>query len=84
MKKHSAYQQKLIRNYYENREAITLQTLGEIVSELYLANNETKRTQLWRRAETALKNLGVDQAEAARIVKGHDLAALAKLVSREF
>ncbi len=84
MKKHSNYQQKLIQNYYQNREAITIQTLGEVVSELYLATTEAKRNQLWRRAETALRNLGSEQAEATRIIRARDLAALAKLVSREF
>ncbi len=84
MKRHSSYQQKLIKNYYENRTDIGIQTLSEVVSELYLASSDTRRSQLWRRAETALKNIKVEPAEAARIIRAKDLAALAKLVSREF
>ena len=57
MKKHSAYQQKLIRNYYKNREGIMVQSLGEIVSELWLAPDEFRRRQLWERAAKALRNL---------------------------
>lgn len=84
MKRPSTRQQKIIRNYYENRDAIMLQNLGEIVSELYLAGTETKRNQLWGRAENALTKLGIQPAEITRIVKGHDLGALAKIISREF
>ena len=84
MKQRHSYRDKIIRNYYENREALMLQSLGEIVSELYLASNEARRSQLWRRAETALRNLKITETEIARILHQHDLAALAKLISREF
>ena len=84
MKHRSTYRDKIIRNYYENRSHLMLQALGEIVSELYLASNDSRRAQLWRRAETALRNLEVSETEIARILQQHDLAALARLVSREF
>ena len=84
MKRRSTYRDKIIRNYYENRDSLMLQSLGEIVSELYLASNDTKRGQLWRRAETALRNLKIAETEIARILQQHDLGALAKVVSREF
>jgi hypothetical protein len=84
MKRRSTYRDKIIRNYYENRDSLMLQSLGEIVSELYLASNDTKRAQLWRRAETALRNLKVAEPEIARVIQQHDLGALAKVVSREF
>ena len=84
MKRRSTYRDKIIRNYYENRDGIMLQSLGEIVSELYLASNDARRAQLWRRAETALRNLKIAEAEMARIIQNRDLGALAKLVSREF
>src|SRR5262245_9572903 len=34
-KKFTKHQQKIIKNYYENREAISLQRLSELVTELY-------------------------------------------------
>ena len=37
MAERSKYQQKVIKNYYDNREAISLQRLSELVTELYLA-----------------------------------------------
>jgi hypothetical protein len=79
-----SYRDKIIRNYYENREDLMIQSLSEVVSELYLASAERARAQLWRRAETAMRNLKVAEPEIARIIQNHDLAALAKLVSREF
>jgi len=84
MKRRSTYRDKIIRNYYENRGNLMIQSLSEVVSELYLASNDRARAQLWRRAETAMRNLKVAEAEIARILQSHDLAALAKLVSREF
>lgn len=84
MKRRSTYREKMIRNYYENREDLMIQSLSEVVSELYLTSNDRARAQLWRRAETAMRNLKVAETEIARILQSHDLAALAKLVSREF
>ena len=84
MKRRGSYRDKLIRNYYENREDLMIQSLSEIVSELYLCSNDRARAGLWRRAETAMRNLKVAPIEASRIVQNHDLGALAKLVSREF
>ena len=37
MAERSKHQQKIIKNYYENRDAISLQRLSELVTELYLA-----------------------------------------------
>ena len=83
MKRRSTYREKMIRNYYENRDDLMIQSLSEVVSELYLASNDRARAALWRRAETAMRNLKVAEAEVARILQNHDLGALAKLVSRE-
>jgi hypothetical protein len=84
MKRRGSYRDQLIRNYYENREDLMIQSLSEIVSELYLASNDRARAALWRRAETAMRNLKVPPPEIARIVQNHDLSALAKFVSRKF
>jgi hypothetical protein len=79
-----SYRDKMIHNYYENRDDLMIQSLSEVVSELYLASNERARAGLWRRAETAMRNLKVAETEITRILQNHDLGALAKLVSREF
>ena len=84
MKKRSPYQQKIIRNYYQNRDAIMVQSLGEIVSELWLAPDKFKRRKLWDRAAKALKTLGVKETEIRRLVDTQDEKALAKFVSEKF
>ena len=84
MKKHSAFQQDLIRNYYKNRDAIMVQSLSEIVSELWLAPDKYKRRRLWDRAARALRNLGVKEEEIARLIESGDEKALARHISRKF
>ena len=37
MTERTRYQEKVIRNFYQNRDAIAVQRLQELVSDLYLA-----------------------------------------------
>ncbi|HWL95436.1 MAG TPA: hypothetical protein VNT79_18100 [Phycisphaerae bacterium] len=68
MADHTPHQRKIIDRYYENRDGIMLGKLSELVSELYLAETDKKREQLWKRVETAMKNLKVRDAIAAKIL----------------
>jgi hypothetical protein len=81
MAKRSGYQQRVIRNYYENRDAIMLQKLGEMVTELYLAEGK-KRARLWERAAAALGNLGVPQPQVEHLVASDNPALLAERVKQ--
>jgi len=58
MAKHSRYQTRVIQNYYKNREAISLQRLQELVTELYLAEGK-KREKQWEMIAGHLEKLGV-------------------------
>ena len=60
-KKYSKHQQKIIKNYYENREAISLQRLSELVTELYLAEGKAREKQ-WKYIIGALEKLGLPEA----------------------
>lgn len=72
-------QKKIVDRYYQNRDTISANRLGELVSELYLALGDEKKTaRLWKQAATALKNLGVSPAEITRLTDNADLEALAK------
>ncbi len=77
MAEYSKYQQKIIRNYYEHRETIALQKLGELVTELYLAETDKKKDQLWARVETQMKALGVGPKLIEHLLKRRDPALLA-------
>ncbi len=79
--KRSAYQQQVIRNYYRNRDTIAVQRLGELVTDLYLAEG-TARERLWQRVAAALQNLEVPQKQIDHIVQSNDPALLARHVER--
>ena len=49
-REYSKYQQKVIRNYYDNRDQIDEGKLSELVTNLYLAESEKKKTKLWDQA----------------------------------
>ncbi len=75
----SKHQQKIIKNYYQNREAIGLQRLSELVSELYLAEGKARQRQ-WKHIATALEKLKVSATRIDHLVKKDDPALLAKLL----
>lgn len=78
-KKYSKHQQRIIKNYYENREAISLQRLSELVTELYLAEGKARERQ-WKYIITALEKLGLPEARIEHLRKKDDPRLLAQLV----
>ena len=79
MPQRSKHQQKVIKNYYENREAISLQRLGELVTELYLAEGKNRERQ-WNYIRGALEKLKISPKRIETLVKQDDPAMVAKLV----
>jgi hypothetical protein len=77
--KFTKHQQKIIRNYYENREAISLQRLSELVTELYLAEGKGRERQ-WKYIIGALEKLGLAKSRIEHLRKKDDPRLLAKLV----
>ena len=78
------HQKGIVRRYYDNKDNVALQTLTEIVSELYLCTDQKKAERLWKKAQTALANAGVPAPKAEKTVADKDLKALAKLVEQIF
>jgi hypothetical protein len=80
MAKHerSEYQHRLISGYYDNLDAIMLRKLSELVTELYLADSDAKRSRLWQRAHKAMLNLKIPPAIVDHIMKKKDIEILAK------
>ena len=76
---HSKHQQRIIKNYYENRGAISLQRLGELVTDLYLAEGKA-RSAKWKQAVAALEKLGVAPQRIALLREKDNPAMLAKVV----
>lgn len=79
MPERSKYQQKIIRNYYDNMDAISLQKLGEHITELYLAEGKARETR-WKHIVTALEKLKVPASRIEHLRKQDDPALLAKLL----
>jgi len=77
-REYSQYQKAVIGGYYNNLEAIMLQKLSELVTDLYLAETQTKREQLWQRAHKAMVQLKVPQPIIDHIMKTRKVEILAK------
>jgi hypothetical protein len=75
---YSHYQKDVISSYYNNLDTIMLGKLGELVTELYLADTKTKKNQLWQRAHKAMVKLKVPPAIIDHIMKKEDVEILAK------
>lgn len=81
MAERSKYQQNIIRNYYDNRENISLQRAQEIVTELYLSEGK-KREKYWKSLEGHLLKLNVKQQTIDHLIAQNDPMQVAKLVEK--
>jgi len=81
MAKRSAYQQRVIRDYYENQDAILMQRLGELVTDLYLSEGKA-RAKLWERIAGTLEKLKVPPKQVQHIVQSDDPTLLANLLKQ--
>ena len=74
------HQKKIIDRYYDHRDEIMLTKLGEIVTDLYLADGDRKRDQLWKRVEKAMVQLKVKPSIRKHILTSRDVEVLARNV----
>ncbi len=81
MPERSKYQQKIIKNYYDNRETISLQRAQEIVTDLYLSEGK-KRLKYWKSLEGHLLKLDVKQQTIDHLIKQDDPQLAAQLVTK--
>jgi len=77
----SKYQQNVIRNYYENRETISLQRAQEIITELYLSEGK-KREKYWKSLEGHLLKLEVKQQVIDNLIAKDDPQMAAKFIEK--
>ena len=75
---YSQYQKDVISGYYNNLDTIMLGKLGELVTELYLADTQAKQNKLWQRAHKAMVKLKVAPAIIDHIMEKKDVEILAK------
>lgn len=79
MAKHSAHQQKIIGNYYKNRDALSFQRVQELVTDLYLSEGK-KRDKYWELLAGHLEKLGIKRERIDHLVGQDNPALIAKLV----
>ena len=81
MAKRTEYQQRAIKNYDDNRDAIMVQRLGELLTDLYLAEGKA-RARIWERAAASLEKLKVPPDQIKHIVGSDNPTLLANLYQR--
>lgn len=81
MPEYSKHQQNIIRNYYDNRETISLQRAQELVTELYLTDGK-KRQKHWKSLEGHLLKLSVKQETIDHLIQQDDPQLAAQLIQR--
>ena len=79
MPQRSRYQERIIKNYYDNREAIALQRVQELVTELYLAEGKA-RDKHWKNLASHLQKLGVAQVTIDHLLAQQNPELVAKVV----
>ena len=77
---YTRHQQGIIKRYYANQDTIQLQKLGELVTDLYLAEGK-KREKVWKSVVTAMQKLGVPQGRIDHIITEGKPELLASLGS---
>ncbi len=75
MADYTPYQQKIIKRYYDNYDAIQVQRLAEAVTELYLAEGK-KRERLWKQVAEALTRLKFPESRIQHLMQVKDPALL--------
>lgn len=74
------YQRGIVNRYYQHKDTIVATRLGEIISDLYLAETQKAQDKLWNRVETALASSKIEPKRYGRLLEKRDLEALAELV----
>ncbi len=71
MAKRTPYQDRIIKNYYRNQDSIMIQRLGELVTDLYLAEGKA-RAKVWSRITATLRKLEVPKTRIDHLVQSDD------------
>jgi hypothetical protein len=79
MAKRSKFQQKAIKNFYNNREAIALQRAQELVTELYLTEGKMRQRH-WKNLTTHLLALGEKQEKIDQLIAQDNPESVANLL----
>lgn len=77
----SAYQQGIVRRFYQHRDTVLRARLAELVSEIYLASGPRALDRLWASARDTLAKAGADAGEIDAVCGPRDVESLARIVT---
>jgi hypothetical protein len=83
-KGYTKYQQKAIKNFYDNNDIRLVQKLGELVSNLYLETNDKKKDTGWKKIKKMLTDLKVHPGEVEFLTKDKTLSLISKKLDEIF
>jgi hypothetical protein len=83
-KGYTKYQQKAIKNFYDNKDIRLVQKLGELVSNLYLETNDKKKETGWKKIKKMLTDLKVHPGEVEFLTKDKTLSLISKKLDEIF
>jgi hypothetical protein len=83
-KGYTKYQQKAIKNFYDNKDIRLVQKLGELVSNLYLETNDKKKDTGWKKIKKMLTDLKVHPGEVEFLTKDKTLSLISKKLDEIF
>ena len=81
MPKRTPYQDRVIRNYYQNRDTIMLQRLGELVTDLFLSEGKAK-ARLWKRVAEILEKMKIPKDQIQHLVRSDNPTLVANLLKK--
>ena len=83
-KGYTKYQQKAIKNFYDNNDIRLVQKLGELVSNLYLETNDKKKDTGWKKIKKMLTDLKIHPGEVEFLTKDKTLSLISKKLDEIF
>lgn len=79
---YSRYQQSVIRNYYNNKDNVSLQRAQELLTDLYLAEGK-KREKVWDSLFVHLERLGVPADQLQHLKEANNPELVAQLIQKK-
>ena len=79
MAKRTPYQDRIIRRYYQHQDQILIQRLGDLVTDLYLAEGKN-RVRLWKRTAEILAKLKVPNDRVQHVCQSDNSALVAEVL----
>ena len=79
---YSKYQQSVIRNYYNNKDNVSLQRAQELLTDLYLAEGK-KREKVWESMFMHLERIGVPADQLKHLKEQKNPELIAQLIQKK-